>query len=99
MKGDFMAKEKVAGRGQKKCPKCEKIIGAKSQKCKYCGQEFEGGGSKKLDLKEVQQALDTASVFGGVEEFKKMEEGFKKMGAGKQYRSVMRKLTGEQITI
>ena len=59
-----MAKKKVAGRGQKNCPKCGEVIGAASQTCKLCGKPISSGAKKKVKKKSV--AAPAATAAGGL---------------------------------
>ena len=65
----------VAGRGQKHCPKCKKIIGARSQSCKFCGASIAVKVSKKLSRKtgksftitdqQIQAVLEIVILYYG----------------------------------
>ena len=59
-----MAKKKVAGRGQKNCPKCGEVIGARSMTCKDCGKSISSGAKKKVKKKSV--AAPAATAAGGL---------------------------------
>tara|TARA_Y100000593_G_scaffold94910_1_gene197135 strand:- start:3516 stop:3950 length:435 start_codon:yes stop_codon:yes gene_type:complete len=64
-----------AGRGQKHCPKCKKIIGARSQSCKYCKTKIAVKVSKKISRKtgksftiteqQIQAVLEIVILYSG----------------------------------
>jgi len=64
-----------AGRGQKHCPKCKKIIGARSQSCKYCGASIALKVTKKISRKtgkaftitdqQIQAVLEIVILYYG----------------------------------
>ena len=64
-----------AGRGQKHCPKCKKIIGARSQSCKYCKAKIAVKVSKKISRKtgkaftiteqQIQAVLEIVILYYG----------------------------------
>ena len=60
-----MAKKKVAGRGQKNCPKCGEVIGAASQTCKLCGKPISSGAKKKVKKKSVAAPAAAAPAAAG----------------------------------
>ena len=60
-----MAKKKVAGRGQKNCPHCSAVIGARSMTCKECGKSISSGAKKKVKKKSVAAPAAAAPAAAG----------------------------------
>ena len=64
-----------AGRGQRHCPECKKIIGARSQSCKFCGASIAAKVTKKISRRtgksftiteqQIQAVLEIVVLYYG----------------------------------
>lgn len=57
----------VAGRGQKLCPNCAKVIGARAKQCQHCGHVFEETVAKAVTVRvrksKSSETADMHSVY------------------------------------
>ena len=59
------AKKQTPGRGQKQCPHCKKIVGARKAVCD-CGHDFKSAKAASARTRPAPGKLDVAAMMGTV---------------------------------